>query len=278
MSEYQFIHFLAIDKPLNDKQLAFMRRQSTRAEITEWEFTNEYNFGDFHGDAKEMLRRGFDIHLHYANFGIRRLMIRLPAGLPCDIGTFKKFLVKGPMKWIADKRGKGGILDIDPDSDAGEYEEDIYDIDTLLHKIAPIRNLLINGDLRPLYIAWLACNYYEESLEPPVPAGLGKLPRELKALAEFYELDKKFLAAAAKRSPQLGKSSDIGDKLKDWIAKQSQKELRTLVGKFLMDDAAEIRAKTLSRIHGQTEAKTWPTAEPTRTWGQLHEAASSQKG
>ncbi len=51
MSEYQFVHFLAIDSPLDDKQLAYMRRQSSRAEISQWEFTNEYDFGDFHGDA-----------------------------------------------------------------------------------------------------------------------------------------------------------------------------------------------------------------------------------
>ena len=269
MSEYQFVHFLAIDKPLNDKQVAFMRRQSTRAEITEWEFTNEYSFGDFHGNVKEMLRRGFDIHLHYANFGIRRLMIRLPSGLPCDRCIFKAFRVEDCMEWIADKEGNGGILDIEPEADAGTYEEDIFDADTLIHKLAPIRNLLINGDLRPLYIAWLACNYDEESMEPPVPAGLGKLTRELKALAEFYELTNRFLAAAAKRSPPLGKASDAGDTLKDWIAKQSQKELRTLVGKFLMNDAAEIRTKTLSRIREQIGAVTWPTAEPTRTWKQL---------
>ena len=56
MSEYQFIHFMAIDRPLDDKQLDFMGRQSSRAEITQWSFTNEYNYGDFHGDAREMLR------------------------------------------------------------------------------------------------------------------------------------------------------------------------------------------------------------------------------
>ena len=273
MSECQFIHFLAIDRPLNDKQLVFMRRQSTRAEITEWEFTNEYTFGDFHGDATEMLRRGFDIHLHYANFGVRRLMIRLPNGLPCDRRMFNKFQVDDCMEWIADKKGKGGILDVYPEADAGTYEEDIFDVDTLLHKFVPIRNLLINGDLRPLYIAWLACNYDEESLEPPVPAGLGKLPRELKALAKFYELDNKFLAAAAKRSPPLSKASDVGDTLKVWIAKQSPKDLRTLVGKFLMNEEGGTRAKTLSRIREQIGAVTWPTAEPTRTWGQLRNSA-----
>lgn len=89
MSEHQYVHFIAIDRPLKDKELAYMRQQSTRAEITPWEFTNEYHYGDFHGNAKEMLRRGYDMHVHYANFGIRRLLIRLPGGLPCDRKTFK---------------------------------------------------------------------------------------------------------------------------------------------------------------------------------------------
>jgi hypothetical protein len=40
-------------------------------------------------------------------------------------------------------------------------------------------------------------------------------------MAEFYELNDKCLKAAAKRSPPLGKSSDMGDTLKAWIAKQS---------------------------------------------------------
>jgi hypothetical protein len=144
MSEYQFIHFLAIDRPLNEKQLDFMQRQSTRAEITSWEFTNEYHFGDFHGNAKEMLRRGYDIHLHYANFGIRRLMIRMPAGLPCDRNTFKAYRIKYCVEWIADKNGIGGILDIQPEADAETYEEDLYDVHTLLPKIAPIRNYIFH--------------------------------------------------------------------------------------------------------------------------------------
>ena len=61
-----------------------MRQQSSRAEITPWSFDNEYHFGDFRGDALTMLRRGYDMHLHYANFGIRKLLIRLPHNLPID--------------------------------------------------------------------------------------------------------------------------------------------------------------------------------------------------
>jgi hypothetical protein len=82
MSEHQYVVFRAIEGPVSAKNLEFMREQSSRAEITPWSFENEYHFGDFGGDEVEMLRRGYDLHLHYANFGIRKLMIRLPRGLP----------------------------------------------------------------------------------------------------------------------------------------------------------------------------------------------------
>src|SRR5436309_8765242 len=81
MSEFQYIGFRAAEKPVGDKDLEYMRQQSSRAEITPWSFDNEYHYGDFHGDALTMLRRGYDIHLHYANFGIRKLLIRLPHNL-----------------------------------------------------------------------------------------------------------------------------------------------------------------------------------------------------
>lgn len=78
MSEYQYIHFSAVDKQLDDKQLAYMRRQSSRAEVTRWRFENEYHYGNFHGNTLEMTRRDYDVHLHYANFGIRKIMLQLP--------------------------------------------------------------------------------------------------------------------------------------------------------------------------------------------------------
>ncbi len=63
MSEYQLVHFLALDRPLNNDQLELMRSQSSRAEVTKWEFSNEYHYGDFRGNTLEMLRNGYDVHL-----------------------------------------------------------------------------------------------------------------------------------------------------------------------------------------------------------------------
>ena len=148
MSEYQFVHFLAIDRPLDDEELDFMGRQSSRADISRWEFTNEYHYGDFHGNAREMLRRGYDVHLHYANFGIRRLMVRLPAGLPCDRATFDAFRRGYGLEWVADKQGKGGILEIGPEADPDTYDEMLDDIDVILPEIAPVREALLGGDLQ----------------------------------------------------------------------------------------------------------------------------------
>src|ERR687885_14411 len=104
MSEFQYIGFRAADKPVRDEDLEFMRRQSSRAEITPWSFDNEYHYGDFRGDAAEMLRRGYDFHVHYANFGIRTLMIRLPHGLP-DVQAAEPYLEKDALYFLKDKQG-----------------------------------------------------------------------------------------------------------------------------------------------------------------------------
>lgn len=113
MSEYQYVAFRAIDAPVTKRNLDYMRRQSTRAEITPWSFNNEYHFGDFHGNAVEMLRRGYDIHLHFADFGICRLMIRLPRGIP-DPRAAAAYLVKHGVSLHQDKQGPGSVLEIQP--------------------------------------------------------------------------------------------------------------------------------------------------------------------
>ncbi|GAA2213820.1 hypothetical protein GCM10009850_092830 [Nonomuraea monospora] len=78
MSEYQYYEFLAIDRPLTDQQQAEVRALSTRAHITATSFTNEYHWGDFHGDPSRMVERYYDAHLYLANWGTHRIMLRLP--------------------------------------------------------------------------------------------------------------------------------------------------------------------------------------------------------
>jgi hypothetical protein len=60
MSEYQYYEFLAVDRPLDERQQAEVRALSTRARITATSFTNEYHWGNFRGDPRTMLERYYD--------------------------------------------------------------------------------------------------------------------------------------------------------------------------------------------------------------------------
>src|SRR4051794_32871704 len=137
MSEFQYIGFRAAEKPVSDKDLEYMRKQSSRAEVTPWTFDNEYHFGDFRGDAHTMLRRGYDIHLHYANFGTRELLIRLPHNLPEAPGTSAYFAEDG-LEFFKDKQGQGGILSISPFNESGDLDE-LWDVNEILDRLVPLR-------------------------------------------------------------------------------------------------------------------------------------------
>ena len=171
MSEYQWVEFRAVDAPLDDAALAFMRKQSTRAEIDRWRFTNEYHYGDFRGNVVEMMRRGYDVHVHYTNFGIRRICLRIPGGFG-QVEQMTAYLLEDEIEWEPDADGDGGILNLEPEGDAGTWDWMDDDVETLASDLMPLREMIIAGDFRPLYIAHVAFNYDDEALEPPVPAGL----------------------------------------------------------------------------------------------------------
>ena len=137
MSEYQYVGFRAIDAPLSKKNLEYMRRQSSHAEITPWTFDSEYTFGDFHGDAPEMLRRGYDVYFHYANFGVRTLSIRLPDGLP-QADAAEPYFIEDFFEFRKDKTGPGGLLAIEPCFEPDDLEE-IWEPASFLARLLTLR-------------------------------------------------------------------------------------------------------------------------------------------
>ena len=80
MSEYQYYEFLAVDRPLDERQLGELRALSTRARITPTSLVNTYHWGDFRGDPRKLMERYFDAFLYLANWGTHQLMIRLRPG------------------------------------------------------------------------------------------------------------------------------------------------------------------------------------------------------
>ncbi|HZX00606.1 MAG TPA: hypothetical protein VFF45_00015 [Bacilli bacterium] len=78
MSEYQYYEFLAIDRPLEPEDMAALRQITSRASITPTRLCNVYHWGDFRGDPRALIVRYFDAFVYLANWGTRRLMLKLP--------------------------------------------------------------------------------------------------------------------------------------------------------------------------------------------------------
>jgi hypothetical protein len=276
MSEYQYVSFRAIDGPVSEKNLEYMERQSSRAEITPWAFDNEYHFGDFRGNALEMLRRGYDIHLHYANFGVRKLLIRLPHGLP-DEAAAKPYFVKDSLQFLRDKLGKGGILSIEPYYDPDDLDE-IWEIGDFIDRLAPLRAEILDGDLRPLYLAHLAigCDGEhdpDEEMEGPVPAGLRELTSAQRALMELYGLSDALIAAAARESPPLALKGDVRSQHAEWLRSQSQATKDAWLAQVMSDPRSTVRMEILAAFRKSRDVSAWPTVRRDRTIAELQAAA-----
>jgi hypothetical protein len=272
MSEYQYIAFRAIDGPVSEKNLAYMRKQSTRADITPWSFDNEYNFGDFRGNALEMLRRGYDIHLHYANFGIRSLFIRLPGGLP-NPKEAAPYLDGESIRFVKDKNGIDGTLAIEPTHEPGNLEE-LWDFDEWLDRLTPLRTELLAGDLRPLYLAQLTIlrdmnHDPSEAIEPPVPFGLGQPTACQLALAQFYELSRGLLEAAARDVPAAPTSVDPRARFAEWLSTQSDVVKNSWLATVMAEPDSSVRAELMTAFRKTNVTSTWPTIERSLSVAQL---------
>jgi hypothetical protein len=92
VSEYQYYEFLALDRPLTAAEQSEVRQLSTRARITATSFSNECHWGDFRGSPDELMRRYYDAHLYFANWGTHRVMFRLVGAgncvTLCDLRVF----------------------------------------------------------------------------------------------------------------------------------------------------------------------------------------------
>ncbi len=303
MSEYQYYEFLALDRPLTTSEQAEVRALSTRARITATSFTNEYHWGDFRGSPDELMRRYYDAHLYFANWGTHRVMFRLPRTL-LDPEVAEQYCVDPQVSVSA--TGDHVILDMTSEDESGYWEEDL---DGSLSAIVGARSELAAGDLRPLYLAWLSGfgtwerdedtfdddqdeddfedddegeDDFEDDdedeviVEPPVPAGLGSLTASQRALADFLRVDADLLDAAAEASPALP-TMKAGDPhaLAAHIAGLPASEKDRLLGLVAADQATRARMELLRGYRPQRGSQ--PLSQPRRTVAELVDAAAARR-
>ena len=223
MSEYQRYEFMTIDRPLTREQLDAVNSLSSHIEASSTHALIEYHWGDFKHDPIKVLREFFDGFLYWANWGSPELAFRFPHGiLPADLidGYDLDVFVAFTQYRDCD------ILDIH----FGEMEAPDEWIDYELGSLIAIRDELMEGDLRALYIAWLAGQimiegYDEEEDEeededweisvPPVPPGFGTLTAAQQALAELLQVPQELLVAAARHSKAAMPATD--DNFVAWV-------------------------------------------------------------
>lgn len=279
MSEYQYYEFLAVGRPLSADQQTAVRALSTRARITSTSFVNEYEWGDFKGSPDELVRSYYDLHLYYANWGTRRLLIKVPAAALSGV-ELGRYIVGDHMD--ARRSGKNMILDLGSEDDPEDYWDE--DQEWTLGTFAALRSELLDGDLRPLYLVFLAAigvwaidedafDYADgDVLEPPVPAGLGDLTGAQRALADFLRLDTDLLAEAASASRPRDAVGQPAER--EWVSALPAKVKNDALVALLAGDHAAAKASLLRRHSGNASNT---AAEGTRTIGELLDAAEKRR-
>jgi hypothetical protein len=268
MSEYQYYEFRAVDRPLGERQMDALRKLSSRAEITPTSLTNTYNYGDFRGDPAALVEKYFDAFVYVANWGTRRLMFRVPRRFFDD---------KEASAYVADEalsfRARGDHVVVEFSSD-DEWSDSWEHGEPWMPALLPLREDLLRGDFRCLYLGWLASLRHrepddglggEDELEPPVPPGLARLSAPLKELGAFLRVDDELVkAAAAGQTAGGGKvpADPSRDALARWVGKLPAAEKGELLLRFLTEDDPLLRRELLHRFREEASKKPAGTRAP----------------
>jgi hypothetical protein len=275
LSEYHFYEFLAVDRPLDARQLGEVRALSTRADISPSSFVNVYHWGNFHGNPRTMMERYYDAHLYLANWGTREVMLRLPATV-LDQETVDAYcLTDSSTAWTKDGNV---ILAMTRD---GDGDDDFFDEDGhgLLGSIISIRAELASGDPRPLYLAWLHSvaegELDDDEVEPPVPANLATLSAGQRSFINFLRLDQSLVDAAAEGSRRGAVVEPTKAQLTAWVRTLPANEKDALLVALIRADDPHVGTRLLRRYHGGTGHGA--ESGGVRTVGELRDAARERR-
>jgi hypothetical protein len=261
MSEYQYYEFAAIERPLSAAEMTELRAVSSRAEITAQSFINHYSWGDLKAEPSDWMQRYFDAFVYWANWCSCSLSLRVPLEVFTE-AELSPFIVPNALTieaseihWV-----------IDWALNESEYYDRFCEENGRgwMQRLAPLRDELLRGDLRALYIGWLAASgeLEDERQEPEVPPGLSSLSAAQQALVEFIELDPDLLAAAASGScasaPEdaAATSAQMNAWLETWPREEMAAVLRLMIQGRGPEAERQVRSRHTAWLRTQAPSKT----------------------
>lgn len=176
------------------------------------------------------MRQFFDIHVYLANWGSAVFMLRLPREA-LDEKTVNAFAVDGYFE--AEALADYWLLTWSL-GESDDYQDFEDEGSGWMARLAPLREEILRGDLRSLYIGWLQVATAEDAdleTEPMVVEGLSDLTAAQRALAKFLFIDPDLLAAAGV-GRQAREEADAAT-VDGWLDKLPPEEVRGYLRQML---------------------------------------------
>jgi hypothetical protein len=281
MSEYQYYEFAAIERPLTAGEMTELRAVSSRADITAQSFINHYSWGDLKAKPADWMQRYFDAFVYWANWCSCSLSLRVPLEVFTE-EELKPFITSEALSFEASQTHWIIDWNLNESEDYDRFGEE--DGRGWMQRLAPLRDELLRGDLRALYLGWLAASaeLEDEQQEPEVPPGLTNLSAAQQALVEFIELDPDLLAAAASGScastPE--DAAATSPQMNAWLETWPREEM-TAVLKLMMEGKGpeaerQVRSRHAAWLRAQAPGKT--VSGKKRTLKHLRQLADGAEG
>jgi hypothetical protein len=149
-------------------------------------------------------------------------------------------------------------------------------------RLAPVRDELLRGDLRSLYIGWLPAVTGEmmddDEMEPLCVSGLGNLTASQQALAEFLEVDPDLLAGAGMCSPATPEAENSPQEMDKWIDALPREEVNSILKQLLEGKGQQAERSIRNRFASWRRGlQTGDTDAPRRTVGELRQNAEKAR-
>ena len=230
------------------------------------------------GDPADWMRRYFDAHVYVANWCTCLLYLRVPKST-FDAETFRAF--KTRIVFSVDQTKTHWLLEwrLDESDNYDRFAEE--DGRGWMGRLVPLRDELLRGDMRPLYLGWLAGvsagEVDEKAIEPQPPLGLSRLTAAQQSLVEFLEVDEDLLAAAGLSDQQGSKPDSESDAERDaWITALPVAEKTAILKLLLTGNAQQAERKLkLLFLAWQREQQTTEKPGTRRTVAELQKLAAS---